>query len=180
MKYEFTNETIMHNGRKLFRIRALKSFNGVEVGELGGFIEKEENLNHSGDAWVCGDAWVYGDAQVFGDALVFGDARVYGSARVYDNARVYSSARVSGNALVCGDALVSKTEDYLTIGPMGSRCGFTTFYMDRTNKIFVACGCFLNSIDNFEETVTTIHAETKHQATYKLAIQLAKAQIVLK
>ena len=40
------------------------SFGGVEAGELGGFVEKEENLDQSGDAWVSGDARVSGNAQV--------------------------------------------------------------------------------------------------------------------
>ncbi|EDB5007509.1 hypothetical protein A8X91_07810, partial [Salmonella enterica] len=68
--------------KKLFRIRALVSFEGVEAGDLGGWVEKEENLDQAGDAWVSGDARVYGDAQVSGDAWVSGDARVYGDAWV--------------------------------------------------------------------------------------------------
>ena len=59
-------------GVKLFRIRALVSFGTVIKGELGGWIEKEANL----DAQVCGNAWVYGDARVYGNAWVYGDARV--------------------------------------------------------------------------------------------------------
>ncbi|ECJ5891726.1 hypothetical protein FNH88_19030, partial [Salmonella enterica subsp. salamae] len=49
-------------GRKLFRIRALISFGNVEKGDLGGWVEKEGNLDQSGDAWVSGNAWVSGDA----------------------------------------------------------------------------------------------------------------------
>ena len=46
------------------------SFGDVKEGELGGLVEKEENLDQSGDAWVSGDARVYGDAWVSGDARV--------------------------------------------------------------------------------------------------------------
>ena len=45
-------------GIELFRIKALISFSDVEKGELGGYVEKEENLSHSGNAWVSGDAEV--------------------------------------------------------------------------------------------------------------------------
>lgn len=31
---------------------------------MGGWIEKESNLTHDGDAWVCGNAKVCGDAEV--------------------------------------------------------------------------------------------------------------------
>lgn len=57
-------------GTELFRIKALISFSDVEKGELGGYVEKEENLSHSGNAWVYGDARVYGNARVYGDAEV--------------------------------------------------------------------------------------------------------------
>lgn len=40
------------------------SFGDVSEGELGGFIERENNLDQSGDAWVSGDAQVFGNARV--------------------------------------------------------------------------------------------------------------------
>lgn len=67
-KYELTAEFIEKWGKKLFRIKALISFGSVEAGELGGYVEKEDNLAQDGDAWVCDDAWVYGNAWVCGNA----------------------------------------------------------------------------------------------------------------
>ena len=62
-KFELTSESIVNVfGKKLFRIRALVEFGSVKEGELGGFVEKEENLSHEGNAWVYGNAWVCGDA----------------------------------------------------------------------------------------------------------------------
>lgn len=61
-KFELTSETITTlYGRKLFRIKALKDFGDVKKGDLGGFAEKEENIDQSGDADVSGDAEVSGD-----------------------------------------------------------------------------------------------------------------------
>ena len=57
-------------GIELFRIKALISFSNVKKGELGGYVEKEENLTHYGNAWVYGDARVYGNAEVYGNARV--------------------------------------------------------------------------------------------------------------
>ena len=99
-KFELTAESKIFAGKKLFRIKALISFGDVKEGELGGFVEKEENLEQSGDAWVCGDARVYGNAWVYGDAWVSGDAWVYGNARVCGDAQVCVDACVSGNARV--------------------------------------------------------------------------------
>ena len=61
-KYELTAEFIEQWGKKLFRIKALISFGSVEAGELGGYVEKEDNLAQDGDAWVCDNAWVCDDA----------------------------------------------------------------------------------------------------------------------
>ena len=79
-KYEFTGETktvpLLFGDVTLHRIQAITSFANVVAGELGGWIEKEENLSHKGGAWVCGNACVYGNARVCGDARVYGDAWV--------------------------------------------------------------------------------------------------------
>lgn len=66
-KFELTANSKMHLGKKLFQIKALISFGNVEEGDLGGFIEKEDNLSQSGDAEVSGNARVYGDAEVSGN-----------------------------------------------------------------------------------------------------------------
>lgn len=119
-KYEFTDEQHPYSPG-LRRIRALVDIPraGVRAGDLGGWLEKEENLHHDGAAWVSEDAQVYGNARVSGNAWVFGkteifdntevygDAQVYGTAGVFGNAMIYGNARVSGNARVHGDALVS-------------------------------------------------------------------------
>ena len=69
-KYGFTGETQLFYGIELHRIRALTSFGQVSAGDVGGWIEKEENLAASGDARVSGAARVSGDAQVSGDAHI--------------------------------------------------------------------------------------------------------------
>ena len=116
-KYEFTEETIEVSGRNLHRIKAVRDFGIVKAGELGGLIEKEENLSHEGVCWVfgkalvCDNAKVYGNAMVCENAKVYGNAMVYGDAKVFDNATVSDNARVFGNAKVYGDARVCGSAD---------------------------------------------------------------------
>ena len=68
-KFEFTGETktisLFFRTATLHRIRAVAEFGLVKIGDLGGWIEKEENLSHGGKAWVWGNAKVCGDAEVF-------------------------------------------------------------------------------------------------------------------
>ena len=95
-KYEFTDETIRVVGRTLHRIRAVTTFLNtgrnpyrvINSGELGGFIEREENLSQTGGAWVYDNAKVCGNAKVYDNALVCGNAWVHDNAWVYDNAKV--------------------------------------------------------------------------------------------
>ena len=79
-KYEFTGETkeikLLFRTAVLHRIRATVSFGFVKIGDLGGWIEKEENLSHEGKAWVWGNAKVWGNAEVCGDAEVFSASHV--------------------------------------------------------------------------------------------------------
>ena len=105
-KYELSNITIEINGVTLHRIKALKDFSDVKTGDLGGWVEKEDNLSQIGNAWVYDDAKVYGNAKVFGNAKVYGNAKVFGNAEVYGNALVCDNARVYGNSEVYGDAKV--------------------------------------------------------------------------
>ena len=38
-KYELTTNTIVHNGRTLYQIKALMNFGIIREGDLGGYIE---------------------------------------------------------------------------------------------------------------------------------------------
>ena len=81
MKYEL----IECDKPGLKQIRALKDIPrfGVKIGDLGGYIEKEENLSQDHSCWV------------YGNAKISGNARVYGNARVSDNAIVSDLGRLT-------------------------------------------------------------------------------------
>lgn len=144
-KYEFTGEVKVKFGVTLKRIKALIDFGIVKKDDLGGFIEKEENLSHENNAWVSGNA------EVSGNAWVSGDARVYGNA------------------------------DYVLIGRIGSRFGFTTFFRNKNNEIYVSCGCFLGTLAKFRKKVKETHGtDTKYAKVYQAAADLAEMQILNK
>ena len=82
-KFELTDET-HPSAPQLHRIRALVDIPraGVRAGDLGGWVESESCLAHSGNAWVSDNARVFGDAWVSGDARVSDNARVSGDAPI--------------------------------------------------------------------------------------------------
>jgi len=172
-KFELTDETKIAAGRTLHRIRALRDFGPVRAGELGGFVEKEENLDHAGNARVWGDARVSGDARVWGDAWVSGDARVWGGALVYGNARVSGDARVAGNARVSN----SNNNAVVWFTHVGSENGTLTVY--RCEKgLGVTRGCFTGTDAEFLEAVAAHHGtESKIGREYRLLIEVARSRL---
>lgn len=108
-KFELTSETKIVDGVVLHRIKALTSFGIVKAGQLGGFVEKEENLSQGDFAWVYDNACVYGDAYVCNNAQIFGNAHVYDKAIVCDNAIVTYDALVRGAAVIGDNARVLDT-----------------------------------------------------------------------
>ena len=111
-KYEFTGETKTINiGAEqitLHRIRATRDFGDVKTGDLGGWIEDERNLSHTGNCWINDDAAVFDNATVCGNAVVFGNATVYGTVKVWDNAKIYGNAWIYGNAQIYGCAEIAE------------------------------------------------------------------------
>lgn len=80
---------------KLYRIQALKTFTKpgkygpvIHVGELGGYVETEDNLSQQGSCWI------------------FDKARVKDGGRVLDDAYVYDKTMVSRNAIIRGESVI--------------------------------------------------------------------------
>lgn len=112
------HDTITFDGRTLYRIRALVDYyhnDAVGKGQLGGYIENEENLTEWG--WVSENAKVYNRGVVCGASVVGGRTIVAESAVVRDNAVITGDvklmgsscvkdyARISGNVILCGDSI---------------------------------------------------------------------------
>lgn len=151
-KYELLkDDTKTVFGRTLYRIKALRDFGNVEKGDLGGYIESENNLSHYGNAWVWGDARVCGDAEVYGDAKVWGNAWVY------------------------GDAVIKSTEDYIVFKNNWSSGRYFTY--TKSNKMWKV-GCFYGT---GEQLIEKAYADSElsgkcYEAYVKLVEQLEEIQ----
>lgn len=144
-KFELTDNFVINAfGIKLFQIKCTKSFKYANEGDLGGYVEKEDNLSQSGDAWVSGDA------------------QVSGNARVSGNAQVSGNARVENNHMHCG------------FDCFGSCNRHTHAYKTKGNKVEITCGCFRGSLEEFEKKVEETHKGTIYEKQYKAIINLIK------
>jgi hypothetical protein len=154
-KYELTSETLRYAGHTLHRIKALRDFGVFKAGELGGWIESEENLSQAGNAWVFDNAKVFGGArvidyaEVYSNALVCDNAMACGFAKIFDNAEVFGKAVISGNAKVCDDA------DYIVFKNFWSSGRYFTW--TRSNNKW-RVGCFYGT---GEELIKKAYADSE-------------------
>ena len=111
-KYELVkSESIVHNGRTLYRIRALKDFWTAPIkivckGDLGGYVETENNLSQEGYCWIYDNAKVYDDAKVLDDAVIYKNAEISGNAVIRENALIDDNVQISGAAEVSDNAKI--------------------------------------------------------------------------
>ena len=169
MDIEKKYELIPSDKEGLYRIKALKDFNDVKNGDIGGYVESEKNLSQYDDCWIYDNAVVRDNAKVCDNAIVFDYAKVWGNAIVRDNARVLVNARVLCNAVIqdnasvrgevrifdnvivrdnviiggevdiCGDAIISSDKDYIVFKNWWSSGRFFTW--TRSNNMWKV-GCF--------------------------------------
>ncbi|WP_375618877.1 MULTISPECIES: hypothetical protein [unclassified Bartonella] len=84
-KFALTNETRVISNQILYRIKTLKDFSDIKAGDLGGFVEKEDNLSHDGNCWVYDDARVYENARIANDVHIYENAHIHGIAVIREN-----------------------------------------------------------------------------------------------
>lgn len=101
MKYEIVNG----------RIRALRDFNSVRIGDIGGYVDGYHNLSQEGGCWVFNNARVERNAYVGDFAQIAEEAVISGNAMVLDYAVISGKAKIHGNAVVSGYARVTGAED---------------------------------------------------------------------
>jgi hypothetical protein len=73
-------------------------------------------------------------------------------------------ADLSG-AYLSGAGKIKSVDDILLIGPIGSRADYTHIY--RTDKgVYVKCGCFFGTVDEFASRVKDTHGDNKYANQY--------------
>lgn len=121
-KYKLTKNNVNHFGSLgYYRIKALKDFGNVKKGDIGGYVENEDNLSQYGDCWI------------------YDDAKVYGNAKVCDNAKIYERAKIHGNAIICNNAIIESDSDYIVFKNWWSSGRYFTW--TRSNNMWNV-GCF--------------------------------------
>lgn len=153
----FKDDYKIINGVTVYRIKALIDFDNIKAGELGGYIEKEDNLkvyySVLDPGWYSYYAennnvrasWIYDNACVYGDSVVYLGGRVKGNSvicnsHILDDSTVDGdcsifNSKVSYKSTIVGDSFISNSElENVTIED------FTSLYTVQMKKSTVE-GC---------------------------------------
>ena len=103
MKYEITNIEMNWNGHILHRIESLKDFtliNGKEIhkGDLGGWVENENNLSQEGLCWIYEECKMYENARRSGNSIGHENSQQFGCSQQYENSQQYGASQQYGNS----------------------------------------------------------------------------------
>lgn len=97
-------ELIKSNIRGLYRVKALRNFGDVKKGDIGGYVQSEDNLSHEGYCWVHDNAKIYDDARIYGNSEIWDYAVIQDNARIYGNSQISDCAVIDGNSRIYGDS----------------------------------------------------------------------------
>ena len=88
----------------------------------------------------------------------------------------YLGGAYLGGAYLDGEwGKLESVSDILIVGPIGSRNGYTTIY--HTDKgVFVTCGCFRGTLDEFAKKVDETHGDNNHARDYKALVEFVKVK----
>ena len=86
----------------------------------------------------------------------------------------YLGGAYLGGAYLGGAGKINSIDDILIVGPLGYRSAYTHIY--RTDKgVYVKCGCFFGTIEEFAKKVHETHVDNKYERDYIALIDYAKA-----
>ena len=164
-KYELTDITMKFGGRTLYRIKALKDFSDVKAGDLGGWIQSEENLSQEGNCWIHDEAMcmdrarvcdncimrdfstMFDNSRMHDNAVMVDDTMAFNYSTMWDNSIMFGNSKRFENSVMRGD---SKMHDCSTINGHSEMLGDSELYGDsklkEEEKLF---GKLVSEVDKF-------------------------------
>ena len=103
-KYKLTTNTIIFHNIELFQIRALKDFADVKAGDLGGYVQSEDNLSQYGDCWIYDEAKALHNASLLDNSTMRDAAVAFDHANMYDNSTMLNNSKLLGESSMFDNA----------------------------------------------------------------------------
>ena len=114
-KYEILMDkenTIEWKGHTLYRIRALRDFGDIRKGDIGGFVENENNLSHKGNCWI------YDDAKAMDDSIMYDNSRICDKSELHDDSEMYNYTRMYDYSELHNNSIMNDNSEMHDISKM--------------------------------------------------------------
>lgn len=135
-----------------------------------------------GCSLICMNSTVCHAATVGGDAIIYASrilnhANVYGNARVI-HATVCDNAVVSHETQICKGGYITKTTDYITLGPITIDNNYFTFYLNEKREIIVKANIYEGPIEKLERKFDTANDDSEYKRLYMSTINYVKQKLL--
>lgn len=130
------------------------------------------HLSPDGRKVVIGtDVRIGSDVQIGTEVKIESSARIDPNVRIGFEVRIGRGVRIANGVWIANDAELLCTEDYLTIGPVGTRCSTLTLHRDKELGVRIIAGCWNGSLDDF---VQRLGKNRKHDLYRRIIPQLCE------
>ena len=106
LKYELTNITKDFEGETLYRIRALKDFEDIKKGDLGGWVSNENNLSQYGNCWVYDEAKCTGNSRMYGNSIMYDYSEMHDNSVMHGNSIMHDNSEMHGNSAMYDNSIM--------------------------------------------------------------------------
>ena len=113
VKYELLPSDKTINYVSLHRIRALTNFGDVKEGDIGGYVQDRDNLDHNTNAWI------------YDDAVVMDASFITKDAKIKDTTFVYGTSKIDGKITINGNATINNSTIFDTNSSVFHFCGYS-------------------------------------------------------
>ena len=199
-KYELTDETIIFEGRTLHRIRALRDIPSLYVkeGDLGGFVQSEDNLSQLDDCWIFDDAKAMDRSQVLGNSCMYDNSSVKDNSCMLDSSSLWDNSHMSGDSCMSENSSMYHKSCLIENGSLEENESlFYALVLDRpaqvfkfkniqcfiaknkTGKLLLKAGCKVLPLSKKKIREALINQGIRDKETIKLGLDLVQIYVKL-
>ena len=159
-----------------------KIFNGVQTNRVyypskqlyGGYVFSKNN--YARNALIIQNSAVLYDALVTDDSVIYGNAIIGSGVEIAGNSRIGGDVVLEGKYRISGNAKIESYDDFIVIGPIGSRKANVVFHRLISPGMWgVTCGCYTGTLKEFSERVHRVYKEgSLYRMQYDAAIDFAR------
>lgn len=91
----------------LYRVKAVREFSDISIGDIGGYVQGYHNLSHKGNCWVYDDSKLLNNAKLSENAKTYGKSIIAKESSISGNIILTESSWITGRSIITGNRILS-------------------------------------------------------------------------